>query len=139
VERIDGVTVSSAEFEMAQSLKIPNYVVQVRDKYEPGLARHLNSTYDIIIDNNIASFACCAGHVRSLLGEFKSLLSANGCVLTDQHGMDWKVSRGGFRLSFEHLVRLCVGLGFETVRLGGGVYALMKGNSPLWNVNGFIA
>jgi hypothetical protein len=136
VERIDGVTVSQAEYELAQGLKIPNYVVHVRDKYQPGLARHLDSTYDIIIDNNIGSFACCAGHVRSMLGEFSSLLRQNGCVLTDQNGMDWKVSRGGIRLSVRHLVRLCAGHGLEVVRLGGGVYALMKGDSPMWNVDG---
>jgi hypothetical protein len=57
---IDGLTVSEAEFAAAEALSLENYKVRLVNKYIPGLHGTLGHeyTYNLIVDNNLASFAC---------------------------------------------------------------------------------
>src|SRR5262249_2720798 len=60
--RIDGLTVHQNEKTLADALGIPNYTVYVLNKYSPGFVSVITNTYELIIDNNLASFACCQYH-----------------------------------------------------------------------------
>src|SRR5437764_8596280 len=58
VVRVDGLTAHPNEKAHADSLRIPNYRVVLLNKHSRELFR-LRGAYDFIIDNNLASFACC--------------------------------------------------------------------------------
>src|SRR5437660_10807163 len=60
--RIDGLTVHQNEKTHAEALGLPNYTVYVLNKYSPEFVSVIANTYDFIIDNNLASFACCKYH-----------------------------------------------------------------------------
>jgi len=63
--RLDGLTVHQNEKTHADALGIPNYTVYVLNKYSPEFVSVLTKPYDVIIDNNLASFACCQYHFAS--------------------------------------------------------------------------
>src|SRR5215467_13536755 len=54
--RIDGLTVSPQEKAHAEALGLPNYTVYVLNKYSPAFGVVLTQPYDVIIDNNLATF-----------------------------------------------------------------------------------
>jgi predicted glycoside hydrolase/deacetylase ChbG (UPF0249 family) len=120
--RVDALTLSLNEYTLAKSLGLPNYTVHVRDKYRPRLAAYLACRYDIIADNNIASFACCLHHLDLLLREYISLLNPGGFIVTDRRGMDWWPSGQLFRIGSGVLLRMFSRLGLQIERHTPTVY-----------------
>jgi hypothetical protein len=121
------LTVSEAEFVAAEALSLENYKVRLVNKYIPGLHGTLGHeyTYNLIVDNNLASFACCLEHVNSMFENYRWCLDVAGWILTDRTGMDWTVDANAeWQLSPEELAEIARPFGFTTHRLGDQVYGL---------------
>ena len=80
---IDGISISSNEIEYANSLKLKNYNVSFLNKYSYDAFNILNSNkYDLIIDVNLKSFACCNQAFENLIHSYVSLLKNPGKIFT---------------------------------------------------------
>ena len=107
VELIDGLKVSDPEKALADSLEIPNYSVHLLSKYSREFLLHIGNRYDYVVDNNLASFACCKYHFFRMLDNYLWCMKPGGRILTDQRGMDWTVEDDpNWRLSYDDLVGL---------------------------------
>ena len=104
--RIDGLTVHQNEKTYADALKIPNYTVHVLNKYSPEFGSVLTTPYDFIIDNNLASFACCHYHFAVMCENYLRALASHGQILTCQMGMDAYVGAFGWIMTYADLVSL---------------------------------
>lgn len=107
VRLVDGLTVSHREKELADSLRIANYTVHLLSKYSREFLLTIENRYDFIVDNNLASFACCKYHFFRMLDNYLWCLRPRGRILTDQRGMGWTVENDPrWKLTFEDLVAL---------------------------------
>lgn len=107
VRLVDGLTVSHREKELADSLRIANYTVHLLSKYSREFLIRIENRYDFIVDNNLASFACCKYHFFRMLDNYLWCLRPCGRILTDQRGMDCTVDNDPrWQLTFEDLVAL---------------------------------
>jgi hypothetical protein len=107
VRLVDGLTVSEPEKTLADSLQIPNYRVHLLSKYSREFLLRIGNRYDYIVDNNLASFACCKYHFHRMLDNYLWCLERGGRILTDQRGMDWTVEDDPrWQLTYEDLVAL---------------------------------
>jgi len=104
--RLDGLTVHQNEKTQADALRIPNYTVYVLNKYSPEFGAVLTKPYDFIIDNNLASFACCHYHFAVMCANYLRALTAHGQILTCQIGMDAYVGAFGWVMTYADLVSL---------------------------------
>ncbi|MBV9761967.1 MAG: glycosyltransferase family 2 protein [Acidobacteriaceae bacterium] len=128
VRHITGVTVDHAEFAVASSFALRNYSPVICNKYSRNLVRALPLRgYDCIVDNNIASFACCQLHLKTVIDNYASLLLPGGSALTIQTGMDWSATDPCWRLTGSDLARLAGDVGLTVTKSRHGVYALRKG------------
>jgi hypothetical protein len=127
VAGIDGLTVSQREKDRADGLGLANYTVYVLNKYSDDLPRTILHGYDFIVDNNLASFACCSHHLDRMFDAYAACLRPGGRVVTDQGGMDWSVGDDPrWRLTFDDLVALGARFGHEVSALTGTVYAMRR-------------
>ncbi|MGA9770420.1 MAG: hypothetical protein WBV94_15380 [Blastocatellia bacterium] len=106
VDLIDGLTVSHNEKTLADSLSIANYTVFFLSKYGREFVLTIKNRYDFIIDNNMASFACCKFHFYLMLDNYVRSLKPGGQILTEQHGMDWVIEDPRWKLTYQDLVAL---------------------------------
>jgi len=104
--RIDGLTVHQNEKTHADALGLPNYTVYVLNKYSPEFASVIANTYDFIIDNNLASFACCKYHFSVMFENYLRVLTPGGKILTCQIGMDAYHGDFGWTMTYADLVSL---------------------------------
>jgi hypothetical protein len=104
--RIDGLTVHQNEKTRADALGLPNYTVYMLNKYSPEFVSVITSTYDFIIDNNLASFACCKYHFSVMFENYLPALISSGQILTCQIGMDAYHGDFGWAMSYADLVSL---------------------------------
>lgn len=107
---VDGITLSPsenlyAEENHAQALKSGKYRIFVGNKYNPIFRSSLRSDYDLILDNNLASFACCPSFYTDLIKDFINRLAPRGRLLTADLGMAW-AEPWGYQLTAESLTRL---------------------------------
>src|SRR4030095_9842729 len=84
VRRLDGLTVHQNEKTHADALGIPNYTVYMLNKYSPEFVSVITNTYDVIIDNNLPSFACCQYHFAVMFENYLQVLNSPGQILTCQ-------------------------------------------------------
>lgn len=124
VSRIDGITVMPDETAAAERLALPNYRVWTMNKHALAFAE-LAGPYDLVVDNNPGSFACCRRHFRFTMERYRALLAPGGRLLTDERGARWR-QPGGLSLRWRHWVRLGSQLGLEPERITGTVWALRK-------------
>src|SRR5262245_10886422 len=87
--RSDGLTVSRNEKAVAESLGLDRYTVHILNKHSQEFGEVITGEYDLIIDNNLASYACCRYHFHLMLDSYMRMLKPRGKILTDQAGMDW--------------------------------------------------
>jgi hypothetical protein len=125
-EKIDGLTMAEPERHRAQALAIASYQVFRVNKYSRDLARFLRPDYHLIIDNNLASFACCVYHFALMLDTYRWALAPGGLILTDEQGMRWVCGDRGWRMTFSDLVEAGRRFGLQAVRLTSSVYALSR-------------
>jgi hypothetical protein len=124
VRAIDGLTVHQNERIYADALAIPNYTVYVLNKYSRKVVSVLARTYDIIIDNNLASFACCKKHFFVMVENYLAMLRSKGRILTCQIGMDAYHDEIGCTMSYADLVSLERQFPVVASKLNDVVYAL---------------
>jgi hypothetical protein len=103
---IDGLTVSHNEKALADSTGIGNYTAYFLNKYGREFILTIRNSYDFIVDNNLASFACCKYHFYFMLDNYVSSLKPGGLILTDQQGMDWVIEDERWKLTYQDLAAL---------------------------------
>jgi len=103
---IDGLTVCHNEKTLADSLKIGNYTIYLLNKYSREFILTIRNQYDFIVDNNMASFACCKYHFYLMLDNYVRSLKPGGRILTDQQGMDWVIEDSRWKLTYPDLLAL---------------------------------
>jgi len=87
---IDGITISNNELSNGQNLKLPNYNIFFKNKYSKGdLIKDKINYYDLIIDNNLKSFACCEYSFEDLIIKYKKYLKNGGYIISSLKGMSW--------------------------------------------------
>ncbi len=106
VNLIDGLTVSRNEKTLADSLRIGNYSAHFLNKYSRDFILTIRNRYDFIVDNNLASFACCKYHFYLMLDNYIWSLRPGGQILTDQQGMDWVIEDPRWKLTYQDLCAL---------------------------------
>jgi hypothetical protein len=125
VRLIDGLTVWLPEKTFADGLTIDNYVVHFLSKYSREFMLTIEHEYDYIVDNNLASFACCKYHFHRMLDNYLWCLRPRGRILTEQHGMDWTVEDDPrWRLTYDDLVAVGERFGLRAGRVTDTVYEL---------------
>jgi len=124
VRGIDGLTVHHNEKTYAEALAIDNYTVYVRNKYSREEKSALAHTYDFIIDNNLASFACCRKYFFGMLENYLAVLRSQGRILTCQIGMDAYHDDFGCTMTYADLVSLERQFPLRVSKLNDVVYAL---------------
>jgi hypothetical protein len=122
--RLDGLTVHQNEKSYAEALAIPNYTVYVLNKYSPEFASVITNTYDFIIDNNLASFACCKYHFSVMVENYLRVLTSGGQILTCQIGMDAYHGYFGWVMTYADLVSLESQFPMRVSQLTDVVYAI---------------
>ncbi len=122
---VDGVTVSEAEYGHGRSLELEGYRVHLCNKFSRGFtATFAPGRFDFIVDNNLASFACCQYHLFSMFENYLCCLKPGGMILTDQRGMDWALLDPSLILDFSALARLVDKLPLNAIKVTQMVYAL---------------
>lgn len=124
--RIDGITVAEPERQVARAMAIANYVPHKANKYAVSLPAILQRHFDVIIDNNLASFACCGFHLMTMFSSYRLMLRPGGCILTDRQGMAWTASDDRWRLSEDDLSMLAGAFGFAVTVVTDSVFELTK-------------
>jgi hypothetical protein len=124
--RVDGLTVSQRELERAGQLKIPNYRAWRISKYSTALMAVGGGPYDFIVDNNLASFACCEFHLLVMFSNYRLMLKPGGQILTDQQGMEWSAGDPKWRLRISDLVEIARRFSMNVVRHTETVFAMVK-------------
>src|SRR5262249_29871888 len=127
---IDGLTVSRREKERADALAIPNYRVYLVSKHSRELTLVLERCYDYIIDNNLASFACCKYHVYLMRHTYLRRLGPGGAVRTAQGGKNWACLDRGFIMDYDALVALERAPPIEVGRVTDTVYSVRAREMP---------
>jgi hypothetical protein len=122
--RSDGLTVHENEKTQAEALGLPNYTVYVLNKYSPEFASVITNTYDFIIDNNLASFACCKYHFVVMLENYLRVLASYGQILTCQIGMDVYHGDFGWVMTYADLVSLESKFPVHVSKITDVVYAI---------------
>jgi hypothetical protein len=133
VRRIAGLTISPLEVRHGERLALANYRPMLRNKYAGG-AEDLDLHFDIVIDNNPSSFACCRMHFLNMMTDYATWIRPNGMILTDRVGLGWVVSvpEGNPRWSFDFEDWDTIGgfFGLNAARVTEYVYALAAPEAP---------
>jgi len=88
--KIDGVSLSGSEIINGQKKKIKNYKIYFLNKFsKKTLFNKKLSHYDIIIDANLKSYACCNIAFNHLFKLYLKMLKPKGIILTGKNGMKW--------------------------------------------------
>jgi len=122
---IDGITVVSEEKEHADSLGLSHYTTHVINKYNDEELNSLAQRYDIIVDNNLSSFACCQHHYRKMLKNYIDVLTINGMILTDSTGMNF-FEDYAFPIDEKDLLELEREFPVRVLKVDESVFALKK-------------
>lgn len=93
--RIASVTVARNEWEHGRGLGLRDYQVHLLNKHSLAFAERFEpASFDCILDNNLASFACCQRHLERYFETLTGLLKPGGFVLTHWLGMQWTLDVG---------------------------------------------
>lgn len=111
---IDGITVVEEEKMFADSLYIENYHTYLLDKNDIAALKNLKGSYDFILDNDIAAYACCKRHFRDTLAMYAHLLSPHGRILAGPISLSYFDS--GFPMSMKQLSRIASESNLEAAR-----------------------
>jgi len=103
--KIDGVSLSGSEIINGQKKKIKNYKIHFLNKFsEKTLFKKKLDHYDIIIDVNLKSYACCDIAFNHLFKQYLKMLKPKGIILTGKNGMRWsRIIKPVLSFSFKRL------------------------------------
>lgn len=129
---ITGVASDDDEKSIATGLRLPNYDVLVANKYTDTFPKQLPlRAYDIIIDYQIASHACCRQHWRTLMESYSSLLTSKGWLATAEPGLRPSATYNCWNLSDADLACLASEFHLCVAKAGCGVYSLVPDLNPV--------
>ena len=87
---LHGLTIIEEEHANAHSFTINylpgDYKYFLKNKYSLS-ALDCRSTYNVIIDNDLAGYACCKSHFRDLIAFYYASLSPDGLLITGARGL----------------------------------------------------
>ena len=87
---ISGITISNSEIDYGNSLNLKNYKIFFCDKYSLHLEKIFkNSKFDLIIDTNLKSYACCQNAFDYMMKSLFNILTSKGKIITSINGMGW--------------------------------------------------
>jgi len=90
INEITGITISKNEINYANNLNLKKYNVFLMDKYSINFENYFkNYQFDLIVDPNLKSYACCKKSFDFMFKNFSTLLSNNGTIITSRKGMNW--------------------------------------------------
>lgn len=86
-----GTTISQPEIrQFAQRYELSDSVrIFLANKHDPRAYESYGGLYDVIVDVNIKSFACCEQHYEEYIEFIVSCLNPGGLLLTAQSGIDF--------------------------------------------------
>ena len=88
--KVDAITLSKNEMDYGLSFNIHNYNIFFQNKYSyKNLLNETLKSYDIIVDVNLKSFACCEEAFYDLFSRYVSMLKPGGIIITGREGMNW--------------------------------------------------
>ena len=88
--QIDGVSLSGSEIISGRKKKIKNYKIYFLNKFSKNtLFNKKLDRYDIIIDVNLKSYACCDIAFNNLFKQYLKMLKPKGIILTGKRGVKW--------------------------------------------------
>ena len=88
--KVDGITLSGSEILNAKNKKIKKYKIFFLNKFsKKTLFNKKLKNYDIIIDVNLKSYACCDSAFIHLIKQYVKMLKHNGIIITGKNGMKW--------------------------------------------------
>jgi hypothetical protein len=89
-KEIIGITISQNEIKHASTNHIPNYKYFFLNKYKSNsLDVFKDKKFNIIIDTNIKSFACCDKAFINLFEQYANSLDSNGFIISHINGLRW--------------------------------------------------
>ena len=89
-KKIDGISLSGSEIQNAINQKIKNYDIYFLNKFsKKSLFNNKLNFYDIIIDVNLKSYACCDIAFKHLFKQYVKMLKPKGIIITGKKGMKW--------------------------------------------------
>jgi hypothetical protein len=89
------ITVTENEVVHADRLRLDNYSVHRLNKHSLEFAYAFEPcSFDYIVDNNLASFACCQRHFERYLQSISTMLAKDGAIVTHWLGMRWVLDAG---------------------------------------------
>ena len=87
---ITGITLSKGEIVKSQLYKDDKYRVIYCDKFSINFKElFYKSKFDIVIDNNLKSYACCQKSFEFMFENLVNSLSETGMILSNKNGMKW--------------------------------------------------
>tara|TARA_B100002003_G_scaffold229978_1_gene239776 strand:- start:365 stop:1033 length:669 start_codon:yes stop_codon:yes gene_type:complete len=103
--RIDGVSLSGSEIINGQKKNIKNYKIYFLNKFsKKTLFNNKLSHYDIIIDVNLKSYACCDIAFNHLFKQYLKMLKPKGIIISGKNGMRWsRIIKPVLSFSFKKL------------------------------------
>jgi len=126
---VTGVTLHPAEARHANGLA--SYVqVVIADKHAPDFCANLPAeAFDVIVDNNPASFACCRAHLLDTFRAYARALTNLGEWLVEMpRGTDWTARTSAhIKLERADLDRIAIILGLRVFERTARVFAFVKG------------
>ena len=88
--KIDGISLSRSEINNGLKKKIKNFKIFFLNKFsKKNLFNKKLLSYDIIIDVNLKSYACCDIAFKYLIKQYVKMLKHNGIIITGKNGMKW--------------------------------------------------
>jgi len=87
---IYGITISNIELQHAKLKNKINYKVYYCNKFSKQLVKIFRKKkFDIVIDNNLKSYACCQKSFNYMFKNITFLLKKDGLIITTKNGMFW--------------------------------------------------
>jgi hypothetical protein len=123
---IDGITMGEKEKSSADRLGLDNYRVRIINKYSDEFAK-INDHYDLIIDNNLFSYACCKRHFLRMMALYVNLIYPKGQILTERRGLNWVYKKPEtMGMTFDELAALENQFPITVTKVNDEVYALKR-------------
>ncbi len=122
---IDGVTASNAELRNGRNLKLPNYTIELCDKYQILFRTRLpHNAYDIIVDDDIVNGSCCRAHLSELVDNYSMLLAPQGQLFTQERDVRLPATDKSWSLKAEDLAYIADQHRMSVSRVHGCVYIM---------------
>jgi hypothetical protein len=127
VQTIFGTTIHHQEKQFADELLLPNFRVEVINKYSTDMQR-IEGQFDFIVDNNPASYCCCYFHFARMLLSYSEKLAPDGLFLSAAEGLNWVVphNTAEWSLDYSDWRRICQLLNLRSAQVAHRVFSMRR-------------